>query len=242
MKTFKMYSDPSHGWLAVKKELLVELNIAHKISTYSYQRGKTVYLEEDRDASLFIVTYEKKVGELLIAEKHTDKRHPIRSYDDYDNPAYTAKQHVAKHKDSVSDFKLSFSKKIANRETITMNIRYDDECKNGHRSFAMTGEIAKDTRLHDPHTYGCIHDELEKHFPDYAKFIKWHLTNEEGPMYYIENTTYLASQGYLDYARSTAVCLDGTIDQLTNKTFLYNRLPELMNSFFDDMKYLKSLT
>ncbi len=56
MKKFKFYSDASHGWLAVPRSLLMELGIAQKISAYSYQSksGKTVYLEEDCDATLFL--------------------------------------------------------------------------------------------------------------------------------------------------------------------------------------------
>jgi hypothetical protein len=47
------YSDPGHGWLAVPREELINLGILHKITDYSYQRGKTVYLEEDLDMSTY---------------------------------------------------------------------------------------------------------------------------------------------------------------------------------------------
>ena len=59
-KTYVFYSDPGHGWLAVKKDELVKLNIINDVSGYSYMKGKTVYLEEDSDAQLFI----KKMEEL----------------------------------------------------------------------------------------------------------------------------------------------------------------------------------
>ena len=81
MKTFKFYSDPSHGWLAVKRQLLRDLKIINDISSYSYQRGKTVYLEEDSDAQKFINAFEKKHGQKgHYIEKITDRPHPIRSY------------------------------------------------------------------------------------------------------------------------------------------------------------------
>ena len=57
MKTpikFKFYADAGHGWLAVKRDLLIKLEILDKITHYSYQRGKTVYLEEDCDMPLFL--------------------------------------------------------------------------------------------------------------------------------------------------------------------------------------------
>jgi len=81
--TVAFYSDPGHGWIAVKRKLLKSLNIADKISHCSYQRGNTVYLEEDSDANLFIETMERQ-GIAVIADfKHTDKRSPIRSYQSY---------------------------------------------------------------------------------------------------------------------------------------------------------------
>jgi hypothetical protein len=46
---FYFYTDPGHGWLEVPRALLHELGIAEKISAYSYQRGETVFLEEDCD-------------------------------------------------------------------------------------------------------------------------------------------------------------------------------------------------
>lgn len=51
---YVFHSDAGHGWLEVDREELVELRIADQISSYSYQRGKKVYLEEDCDASSFI--------------------------------------------------------------------------------------------------------------------------------------------------------------------------------------------
>lgn len=54
------HSDAGHGWLAVDREELVELRIADQISSYSYQRGSTVYLEEDCDASTFINALDAK--------------------------------------------------------------------------------------------------------------------------------------------------------------------------------------
>lgn len=84
----KYYTDPGHGWIAVKRQLLEELNLLEKISSYSYTKGKTVYLEEDCDATLFLET--AKQHSICVTVKgpsrHTNGRHPIRSYDRYCKP------------------------------------------------------------------------------------------------------------------------------------------------------------
>jgi hypothetical protein len=55
MKTFAHIQDPSHGWLRVP---IVEFNkhpeIHARVSEYSYQSDKFVFLEEDADMELFI--------------------------------------------------------------------------------------------------------------------------------------------------------------------------------------------
>ncbi len=77
------YSDPGHGWLAVKRATLADWGIDGLISHYSYQRGGTVYLEEDCDYSTFAAAARARGIELSFIEKHTDSRSPIRSYDHY---------------------------------------------------------------------------------------------------------------------------------------------------------------
>ncbi len=76
---------------------------------------------------------------------------------------------------------------------VTATVRYDDQCGSGHNSFAITGSI---DRLSSGHwrddAGGCIHEEIAKHFPELAPFIKWHLMNSDGPWGYIANTVYFA--------------------------------------------------
>jgi hypothetical protein len=87
-----------------------------------------------------------------------------------------------------------------------VEIRYDDECGNGHNSFAITADLydRKDRIPGESHvtlsdksvrylgSCGCMHEGIEKHFPELKKYIKWHLTGSDGPMHYIPNTVYLA--------------------------------------------------
>lgn len=122
---------------------------------------------------------------------------------------------------------------------VVCNIRYDDQCNNGHNSFAITGEFYENQReinLNDPAMCGCCHDELARVFPAIKHLIKWHLVSSESPMYYIANTTYHASQGALDYARSTAIWPDATLEQLLDKDALRARLPALMSEFRKDIE------
>ena len=82
--TFKFFSDPAHGWVKVPKELLKQLGISDKISSYSYQRNDFAYLEEDADATLFAKTFEEKTGKKpKFQESHCNGRSKIRNYQPY---------------------------------------------------------------------------------------------------------------------------------------------------------------
>ena len=83
MKTYKFHQDSGHGWLAVKRMELVALGILHKVSAYSYQRGETVYLEEDSDASLFLDALANNGRECTFKENYRDGRSPIRNYEGF---------------------------------------------------------------------------------------------------------------------------------------------------------------
>jgi hypothetical protein len=104
---------------------------------------------------------------------------------------------------------------------ITAEVRHDDECGNGHNSFSITGEIRISSGGYwRDHSGGCLHEDIAKHFPRLAPFIKWHLCATDGPMHYVANTMYwLGFHGYckegeattppnLEHARSTAVWPD----------------------------------
>ena len=80
MKTYTFHNDPGHGWLAVKREELVKLGILEEISSYSYQKGKTVYLEEDCDYATFYNAYKAKYGIEPQTKSSYQERSPIRSY------------------------------------------------------------------------------------------------------------------------------------------------------------------
>ena len=97
-----------------------------------------------------------------------------------------------------SQFKLfgpRYYSENGTRYRITAKVRYDDDCGNGHNSFAITADIERSSgnRWLD-NAGGCCHDEIAKHFPELKKYIKWHLCSSEGPMHYLGNTLYHAGE------------------------------------------------
>ena len=82
MKTLKLnyFTDPGHGWVSVKRKTLIDLGIENHISTYSYMRGNSAYLEEDCDLGLLYRACDSMGIDINLTTKHTNKRSPIRSY------------------------------------------------------------------------------------------------------------------------------------------------------------------
>lgn len=81
-KAFIHHRDNGHGWLAVKVQDLNEVLFKKSdITKYSYEKGNTVYLEEDIDAENFISSFKNKFEinpKIKMAKQY--KRHRIRSY------------------------------------------------------------------------------------------------------------------------------------------------------------------
>jgi hypothetical protein len=81
---YYFYTDPGHGWLAVNYDELVELGIQDKISSYSYVKGNTVYLEEDCDMAEFMNAMESKGVQIRIHTVNEPTQDSvIRSYTRY---------------------------------------------------------------------------------------------------------------------------------------------------------------
>lgn len=76
----KFHTDAGHGWLAVKVDELVSLNLVDRISQFSYIKGKTAYLEEDCDAPLYMEEMKKNGFAISIQYMKHQDRSPIRSY------------------------------------------------------------------------------------------------------------------------------------------------------------------
>ena len=130
---------------------------------------------------------------------------------------------------------------------IVVKLRYDDECGNGHNTFAITGtisEASKYTGIYYTVTGGCIHQEIEKYFPEFKHLIKWHLCSSNGPMHYIANTKYWANKNNIEYAKSSAIWgvtkldTDSNLKFLDDEVFLKHRLPLLLQAFKKDIEAL----
>ena len=86
METYCLFSDAGHGWLKVKRAELKRMGIADKITSYSYQKGDDVYLEEDCDASRFLEAYKKKNGtDPRYLLKYSKNISQVRYYDSFKN-------------------------------------------------------------------------------------------------------------------------------------------------------------
>ena len=102
---------------------------------------------------------------------------------------------------------------------------------------------------------GCLHDEIIKTFPEYAKYIKWHLVSLDSPMYYIENSMYWAGfRGWCNgkkdsppnYEHLKSTCIYGAVasdykynleqmNEFQLYSWLCDRAPDLMIAFYKDM-------
>jgi len=78
-KTLTFHADPAHGWLEVPAQDLYFLNIAHKISRYSYTDTMKVYLEEDVDAAIYFSAAKRHNWTITTTEKHTNHDSFIRN-------------------------------------------------------------------------------------------------------------------------------------------------------------------
>lgn len=83
--TVTKYEDPGHGWYKLPRKILKALNLENEISTYSYQRNKDVYLEEDCDGTKALNELFTKGVEVRIVTQSTNKQSKIRSYERYSN-------------------------------------------------------------------------------------------------------------------------------------------------------------
>ena len=114
-------------------------------------------------------------------------------------------------KDQKKEYRAEWTDRDGDH-VLVATARYDDQCGNGHNTFAITGTLYGADRIPGESTTknakgktlwcycgGCVHDEIAKHIPELAPYIKWHLVSSDEPMHYVENTLYLA--GSKDYNR-----------------------------------------
>jgi hypothetical protein len=109
-KSFKYYMDPAHGWIAVKVADLKSLGLCSSdFSKYSYVKGKTAYLEEDLDGTIFRAAYHANLGKYpTLVEKYTHGRSPIRSYPSLDENVYWSAPYYPESGRAVMEIRARF--------------------------------------------------------------------------------------------------------------------------------------
>lgn len=142
-------------------------------------------------------------------------------------------------------YRADYYDKLGKPCTLVVTVQHDDNCGNGHNTFAITADLygrgrqpGEPTIKHEPtgkalwlNSCGCLHDEIKEHLPQLAQYIKWHTCSTDGPMHYIANTLYHAGESNFAAARRSAIWPEATEKQLQSKKLLMERLPALMEDF-----------
>jgi hypothetical protein len=87
-----------------------------------------------------------------------------------------------------------------NKVNAKITIRLNDECKNGHQDFSLTGDFWETGKSRIDRNFtaaGCCHDEILKYFPDLKIFAELHLCDYTGvPLYAVSNGFYHLKNGF----------------------------------------------
>ena len=121
--TKRFFSDAGHGWLSVKMVELDELNIRDKITAYSYLNGKSAYLEEDVDMSIYIKAMEAKGFEVELDVRDHGNRSRIRRYEpfpstvvDDDDVGSTVEETLSEETETVK------AEEVSDETSVTENV------------------------------------------------------------------------------------------------------------------------
>ena len=108
MKNQKLnyFTDPSHGWLEVKRSDLIALGIEDEITGFSYEKGAKVFLEEDCDMGTYLRAAIAAGWNAYFHASHTDSESPIRLFNRYESTA-AARQSIAAFYDNNPNLTLA---------------------------------------------------------------------------------------------------------------------------------------
>lgn len=100
-------------------------------------------------------------------------------------------------KQSSSGTAVEYTDEQGEIRWIQAQVGHDDDCGNGHNTFSITGSGGYRGRRAD--CFGCMHEDIAKHFPELAPYIRWHLTSTDGPLHYLANGKFWAGHsGFRD--------------------------------------------
>lgn len=119
------------------------------------------------------------------------------------------------------------TRKLGYLGNMFVTMRFDDACKNGQNSFAITAKISSP----DGNTCGYLHNEIAVIFPELQPFLQWHLVDTRGPLHYIANTLFHASDrdcyGLRAGERAAIVSWDGsprwTLEAINDERVLFSK-------------------
>lgn len=89
----------------------------------------------------------------------------------------------------LANQQFTASREASDGGRLTVTVRFDDNCKNGHETLSITGNWKHPD---GGESGGCIHEEIAATFPEFAKLIPFHLCSTDGPMHYSGNVVFLA--------------------------------------------------
>lgn len=99
-----------------------------------------------------------------------------------------------------NDLRYAINTHDADGNTMRIEIRLNDECKNGHQDFAITADIWEKGKPKTDKYWimgGGCHDEILKVRPDLKIFVDLHLCDYKGtPMHAVENGFYFLHEGF----------------------------------------------
>lgn len=108
--------------------------------------------------------------------------------------------------------------KEVNDTVVYVTIRLNDECRNGHNDFSITGEVyQKGKPKTDKYMIccGCCHNEILEAFPEFKIFVDLHLCSSDGyPMFLGQNAAYWISIGEDEKAMCDLRCDRDMYDKL----------------------------
>lgn len=81
--TLDYYADPGHGWVKFPLKRLEKLGICGAISSCSYKRGGSAFLEEDGDAAILVRELRAQGYEVKFRQSHSNRRSKIRGYQQF---------------------------------------------------------------------------------------------------------------------------------------------------------------
>lgn len=113
--------------------------------------------------------------------------------------------------------KYNVTKRIDGNRELSVEIRLDDECRNGYDYFAITSdlyEIKKNNRKVWS-AGGCCHDFILKYFPEFGIFVDLHLCDNAGvPMHAVSNGYYHLQKSGSDVVKSYLRASDDEVEVL----------------------------